>query len=80
MDWQEHIIFCYASNKQWGVGVAKNNHATITLPLTQANVIAGSLQHFGYSAQYYGIINNKPITVTSSLNEDDSFSYVFICK
>lgn len=65
---------------QWGAGVAKNNHATITLLLTQTKVFVGSLQHFGLSAQYYGIVNNKPITVTSSLNDDDSFSYVFICK
>ena len=43
MDWQEHITFCYASNKQWGI----SSYGYVTFPISFTTFRMIMLTHQG---------------------------------
>lgn len=62
--------------KQWGIIPLKNGKGTISLPIS-AEILFCALQHYGITPQYYGC-NGK--SVVGSLKDDDTASWVALCK
>lgn len=63
-------------SKQWGIIPLKNGKGTISLPIS-AEILFCALQHYGITPQYYGC-NGK--SVVGSLKDDDTASWVALCK
>ena len=61
---------------QWGIILLKNGKGTISLPIS-AEILFCALQHCGISPQYYGYDGKS---VVGSLKDDDSASWVALCK
>lgn len=75
---QEYIIFCYASNKQWGVIFLEAGKGKIVLPIS-AEFIAVTIQHCGATPQYSGV--NDDGDIVSSLSSGiDAVRYIAITK
>lgn len=61
---------------QWGIFQITNGSGSFTLPLS-STMLNGYIQHYGVSAQYNGLSVKR---VVSSLNTDETLSFLAICK
>lgn len=61
---------------QWGIFQITNGSGSFTLPLS-STMLNGYIQHCGVSAQYNGLSGTR---VVSSLNTDETLSFLAICK
>ena len=61
---------------QWGVFQINNGSGSFTLPLS-STILNGYIQHYGVSAQYNGLSGTN---VVSSLNSNETLSFLVICK
>lgn len=61
---------------QWGIFQITNGSGSFNLPLS-STMLSVHIQHYGTSAQYNGLSGTR---VVSSLNADETLSFLAICK
>lgn len=64
------------AGRQWGIFHITNGSGSFQLPLS-STMLSAHIQHYGISAQYNGLSGTR---VVSSLNADETLSFLAICK